>query len=537
MPRYFLTPTGPNSGERFELPGGPHQVGRVAEVQLRIDDHTISRRHAEILVRDDEVLIRDLDSLNGTFINGKQLRGKGKLQVGDEVRFGSRSFRLTESDTTPVANFGDFNTPATLTTTMQDIRQQASTGRADRLLIALAEAGQMLSRQLALAELLEAMLDLLDRFLPASRILILGEEIVDGRPEVLAHRINEGTPEDQLRMSQHMLREILEKGESLLTQDAATDDRWDSKHSIVQMGVHAAMGAPLFDNDRILGAIYVDSRKTGLIFGEEDLRLLTLLANMIAVKMTNSRLEEEEQRLAHLRRELTLAARIQRKLLPLDLPVVAGYELFAHLEACEDVGGDLYDVRDLGDGNLWLALGDVTGHGIGASLFMSYVMAGLQFLEYQNHDPVTLISLLEQNLEDKVEIGQYVTMFAGLLNTKTGRLVYVNAGHPPPLILRDGEMLPLITTGVPVAILPGGHTRSMAETRIEKGDTLLVFSDGITESEHDNVQYDEGRMQAFLSRPPESPTDLVRGLLEDVGEFRQNLSPEDDLTLLAVRRP
>jgi sigma-B regulation protein RsbU (phosphoserine phosphatase) len=537
MAQYILTGTSGSIPIRFELYPGTLVVGRTRECDIFLSDAAISRRHAEILVRENEVLLRDLDSLNGTFVNGKQLKGKTRLGVRDQVRFGQITLTLTEKMDTPLTRFSPDTVDATLTTTVRAIREKVEESRSERILVALADAGQMLSRRLNLDELLENMLDLLDRFIEASRFMILGSEIVDGRPTVLASRVHDGTPEDPLALSQHMMRFILEEGQSFLTSDAATDDHWTSKRSIVRLGVHAAIGAPLFDNDKILGAVYVDSRIPGRTFEEEDLRLLTLLANMIAVKITNSRLEEEERQLEQLGRELSLASRIQRRLLPQGPPLIEGYQVFNHLETCEDVGGDLYDVRHIDPRHLLLVQGDVTGHGVGAALFMAYVMAGLQFLEELSSNPLELVRQLEHHLEPRVELGHYVTLFAGILDLETGVVTYVNAGHPRPLILKGRDFRSLETTGMPVAILPGDWPRTVAECRLEPGSSLLVFSDGIPETEAGKVQYGEGRMQEFLKAHGGLEAErLGKDLLNDVEEFRGDQAVEDDLTLLVVRR-
>jgi serine phosphatase RsbU (regulator of sigma subunit) len=297
------------------------------------------------------------------------------------------------------------------------------------------------------------------------------------------------------------------------------------------------MGAPLFDNDRILGAIYVDSRAVAVTYTAEDLNLLTLLANMTAVKATQSRLEKEEVALTLLRQEMALAARIQRNLLPKDLPAPPGYAVFAHQSPCQDVGGDLYEVRILADGRVWIALGDVTGHGVGAALLMSSAMAGIRILADDCERPADLVRRLEEHLGRQVEMGQFVTLFAGLLDPASGRLEYVNAGHVPPLLFQNGERIPLPATGLPVALLPGGVEREVADCVLEPGSALLVISDGVSEFMRGDLQYDEGRFQAFLEAVTcrEAET-LGRALLADVEDWSGGAPAADDVTLLVVSR-
>ena len=338
-------------------------------------------------------------------------------------------------------------------------------------------------------------------------------------------------------MSRSMVRDILQDGKALLTSDAATDEQWKPSESVRDLDVHGAIGAPLFDNDRILGAIYLDSSTKEVTYRDEDLQLLTILANMAAVKITNTHLEEERQKLARLRHELILAAGIQRNLLPSLLPDVESYQIFAHLDPCEEIGGDLYDVRTCQDGRLWLVVGDVTGHGIGAALLMSHVMAGLRILEDECTDPSVMLDRLESYLDQQMDVGQFVTMFAGILDPASGRLEYVNAGHPPPILLTKGDSLSLGSTGPPVAILPGTIPRERVECVLESDSTLVVYSDGVSDIARDKELYGEGPMRAFLDQAHSlEAEELVRGLLNDAMKFGRWEPVGDDLTLMAVKR-
>jgi phosphoserine phosphatase RsbU/P len=537
MSTFILSGTHGTTPLRFPLRQGTQVVGRTRESDITIVDAAISRRHAEVSVDGDRVILKDLGSLNGTLVNGAPLSGETTLRPGDQIRFGQVTLVLGGEDERPRSPiFGETSTGATLTTTFAEIRNRAEKSRSDRLLAALADAGQLLSRRMEPDEVYEKVLDLLERVLESSRILVL-EPTGEGELRVAASRVKNRDASESLRMSRTIIRDILVDGRSFLTTDAARDAQWNARESIVGLGVQAAMGAPLFDNDTILGAIYVDSLSATGIYSAEDLSLLTLLAHMTAVKVTNSRLEKEELALAELRQELSLATRIQTNLLPKEIPPLDGYAVFAHQSPCQAVGGDLYDVRPGPDGRVWLVLGDVTGHGIGAALLMSSAMAGLGILAEQCTDAGELVRRLQAHMEHTVEMGQYLTLFAGLLDPATGRLEYVNAGHVPPIVVGAGERRTLGGTGFPVALLPGGPAQETAECVLEPGSTLLVFSDGVSEFSRDNVQYDEGRFDALLDRlGPAEAEPLGRALLADVEDFGGGEAAEDDLTLLIVHR-
>jgi serine phosphatase RsbU (regulator of sigma subunit)/pSer/pThr/pTyr-binding forkhead associated (FHA) protein len=542
LANFYLTGTlGPNP-IRFDLTVGTHSVGRTHDCDIVILDAAISRNHAQITVEEAAIKVRDLDSLNGTRVNGKPVKGEISVFLGDRIQFGQATLTLREEEDKSV-RLGGFDTSddtqsqvhATITTTLKEIQDQSKSHRGQGLLAAVSKAGALLSRRMEMEEIYTSVLDLLEQELSVNRILILGPDAET--QEVFAARTRNEKADTPLRMSRTMLQSILEDGKSFVTTDASTDDQWDAAKSIVQLGVRAAMGAPLFDNDRILGVLYVDSQTGGVVYNEDDLRLLTLLANMVAVKMTNSRLEAEERALETLRQELSVAARIQRNLLPASTPEVTGYGIFAHQDPCDDIGGDLFDVHRLPDGRIWAVLGDVTGHGIAAALLMSHVMAGLHILEEQCDDPLALVTRLEAFLGPRVEVGQFVTLFAGLIDPATGRMNFVNAGGMPPLILGPDSSDRLPTTGPPVAILGDVQERESEATTLKPGHVLLMASDGITEFSRNGVQYDEGRMQAFLkTAASRDARDLGSSLLKDLQEFGAGAPAEDDLTLLVVKR-
>jgi len=537
MNQWILSGTHGDRPLRVQLGEGVHMVGRTPENAVAVPDAAVSRRHAELRIEGNRLVLRDLGSMNGTFVNGVQLKGERELAAGDQIRFGQVTLTVTPAEIPerPLVVADSSTSNFTITTSIEEIRREAKQSRSDRILASVSEAGQMLSRRMELSELYEKVLDLISKAITTSRVLILSK--TEGEPRVVASKVSDSAPEEPLRLSRNMLSDILVGGKAFLTADASADTQWQDRGSIVSLGVHAAMGAPLFDNDKILGAIYVDCRTAGLNYEAEDLRLLTLLANMVAVKMTHSRLEAEEQALEELRRELSLAARIQTNLLPKNIPVVPGYELFAYQAACTDVGGDLYDLRPARDGGLWIILGDVSGHGVAAALLMSNVMAGIQILAETAADPLDLVTRLEAYVSQHIELGRFLTLFAGLLDPSSGTLRYVNAGQNAPLLVTKTSRITLENSGLPVAILPGVHARTPLECRLADGDLLLMASDGVTEFNHQGVQYDEGRFQQFLDGiGGKGAEDTGRSLLRDLEAWSEGAAAADDVTLLVIKR-
>jgi len=537
MARYILSGMLGEKPLRFELKPGTQTIGRSSTCEIVIPDPAVSKQHAAIELSGGTLLIRDLGSRNGTFVNDAPISDPSPVHSRDTIRVGHLKLRIKDQDVSTITRLSTSDgMGSSMTTSIDEAKSLSGAPETDKVVAAIHEAGQLLSRRMKVAELHENLIEILSRFIPADRIMFIDGELRDGEPVVLASRAVGADPDEPLRMSRTMLAEVLESRRSLLTQDAAADDRFSAMESIISSGVRAAMAAPLFDNDRILGVVYVDSRNALVTYGSPELQLLTLLANMLAVKITNSRLEEAEQQRERLLRELELATRIQKNLLPRKLPAVEGYDIFAFQAPCHEVGGDLYDVRRSPENRLWLTLGDVTGKGMGAALLMATAMAGLQLLEEAMEAPLTLVQRLHRHVARRVEMGQFVTLFTGLLDPGTGRLRYVNAGHNPPVILGEDGPRTLEATGVPVALFPDFEWQD-AEGELKPGETLIVFSDGVTETARDDVQYDDGRWQEFLTgaRGVESRV-LGERLLADIEAFRGDRPVADDLTLLIIRR-
>lgn len=537
MARFILSGMLGQRPMRFELKAGRQVLGRSSACDVVVPDPAVSKEHAEIEVAGTAITVRDLQSRNGTFINEVPVQGEQVLAVGDALRLGHLVLRVKDQEHSTITRLApEQSTASSLSTSIEEARTMAGVDRAGALVGAVHEAGQLLSRRMRNEELYETLLEILSRFIRADRVLIIAGDNVETEPQVIASRMGGADLDEPLRISRTMMREVVDKKRSFLTKDAASDARFSAQESIIASGVHSAMAAPLFDNDRILGVVYLDSRSPFVAYGSDELQLLTLLANMMAVKITNSRLEQAEADRERLVQELQLATRIQKNLLPQTLPHPSGYDIFAFQAPCYEVGGDLYDVRLAKDGRVWLVLGDVTGKGMGAALLMANAMAGLQILEEELREPLELVDRFHRHLKRQVDPGQFITLFAGLLDPGTGRIDYVNAGHNPPVILKEGSHRCLDSTGIPVALLPD-YTWTAATCMLEAGESLVVYSDGLTETMAGDVQYDEGRWQEFLARSAGLPSrEFGEKLVADVNAFRGSEPVADDLTLLVVRR-
>lgn len=530
------------NGERRTWPLGdaPMLVGRSSKNGVHIPDATVSKDHAEIARHGESWQIKDLGSRNGTRVNGVEAAKPLPIREGDLVEVGKVMLRVTTESGSPgvqLSTAGGLSSSVRLRA--QDILGSTTAKVAAdpiRVMSLLAEAGRMLVLPRPLKETCEEVLKFVEKALSANRLILLLRETEGGDPVQVAARYRGGSARQPLAISRTIMDTVLNECTSVVTGDALADARFRAQQSIVAQSVHSAMAVPLFDNERVLGLLYADSSDVRVTFGQEQLEIFTLLANMAAVKITNARLLEADRERSRIAQELSTATRIQRSLLPLP-PEVAGLQCHARIETCFEVGGDLYDFYLRSDGRVVFMVGDVSGKGMGAALLMSSVLSSARVLYEACHDLADFTSRLNAVISRSTEPGHFVTMFIGCLDPATGQLEYVNAGHNAPLLVGGGAVRELEATGVPVAVLPS-FPFQIQRIELEPGHLLAVFSDGIPEAYREEEFFDTERLTAALVESVALPEleEIADRVIGRVEEFLAGAPRGDDVTLLLVRR-
>ena len=522
----------------FPLGADVMRIGRASNNAIQIADATVSKEHAEIVRAGAQWTIRDLGSRNGTRVNGVDIREATPIRESDTLEIGKVLARLgtDAGEAKTILSAGALSSSLNLGAREILARGGPAGADATRLVRLLAEAGRMLVLPRPLKETCEEVLRIVEQAVPATRLVILLARDGQTEPHQIAARIHGGSSRQPLAISQTILARVLNECTSVIIGDATEDPRFRAQQSIVAQSIHSAMAVPLFDNERVLGVLYADSIDRTTVFNRDQLETLTLLANMAAVKITNSRLldaEQEHQRMVH---ELATAKRIQRTLLP-EPPSVPNWAIDARLETCLEVGGDLYDFHLRSDGALVFLLGDVSGKGMGAALLMSSALSSVRTLYEACHDPAELVTKLNAVMVRSVEPGRFLTLFLGVLDPLTGQLRYVNAGHNPPMLLNRGAMRRLDAGGVPIAVLPGAVYES-GEERLEPGDLLASFTDGIPEAQCGDDMYEEERLIEVLLAGAAEPSieTLSTRVLTSVDEYLAGEQRTDDITLVLLRR-
>jgi len=252
-----------------------------------------------------------------------------------------------------------------------------------------------------------------------------------------------------------------------------------------------------------------------------------------------SHFSEEEVR--HLENELELAQSVQKALLPQEVPIIPSLEIAAFSRPAQIVGGDYFDFIEFGTGTHCLAIADVAGHGVSASLYMASVQAMLRAIVPVNHSPAEVIRQMHKLFIHNIRFTTFVTFFIGAFNPTTKILTYCNAGHNPPMVLQKrnngkGPIVWLNPTGAAIGLVEeaefGEKTLSLRE-----GDLLVMYTDGVTEAvDPQNEEFGSERLVAMIEQLYQStPKEVVRGIREGLENFCGGQPLADDTTVLVCR--
>ncbi|MFM8386223.1 MAG: PP2C family protein-serine/threonine phosphatase [Planctomycetia bacterium] len=338
-------------------------------------------------------------------------------------------------------------------------------------------------------------------------------------------------------------------GQAIRLDDAYSDPRFDrSWDARTGYRTRTMLAVPIRNRaGKVVGVFQLINRLQGT-FGPEDERFLEQLSVHAALAVENATLHASALERERQAREIALAQEIQRKIQPELLVREAGSIVAAGMNRlCEDASGDYYDLLDLPGGRLLFCVGDVSGHGLGSALVMAQGRAWLRAFARNEPDPRALVTQLNDNLTPDLERGKFMTLFLGTVDPATGEVAWANAGHPGGLLLRGGtgEVEVLGSGGIMLGVLEGYAYTAGTPVTLQRGDTLLLYTDGASEAarEHradarqDEDMFGEERLlevlRAHASRGPEA---LLAAVRDAVLAFAGTPHLRDDLTLLALQR-
>ncbi len=533
----------PDGARRFvRVAQSPFLIGRGAETgnHLQLSDRRISRECAALVYEAGTFYLEDRGQRRGLFVNDEKVESR-KLADGDRIGFGVEDsyeivFRSSAS-TESIPN---------LLTRIENITSSGPVSGGLRKLNLLLEATALLHSQLPLDSVLSTMLDHAISVTDADRGILLEPDGSGALRVRLARRSGgQRLPPESITPSQTALRQGVEQKTSIITEDLAQADiDLQAAQSIIAQRLRAVVVIPLYamatsggppaSRGQLLGVLYLDSRRPAA-FSRLERQILDALSVEAASVLDNARLVERERERQRLEQELTIARDIQQALLPHRLQDFPHVHVSGMNQPCLTVGGDYFDVFPVDADHTAFLIADVSGKGLGAALLTTMLQGALSGMSL-GADPARVFTHINRFLCEHSEVGRYATVFFGILDLR-GRLEYINAGHPSPFLLRGGTAeAPFSPSSFPVGLIPEAEYTSSVH-QLEPDDTLVLFSDGVTEAmDPEEKDFSVPRLQQVLrGKHTASLEEIQKAVLAAVEDFTRGARQADDLTLLLVR--
>lgn len=523
------------------------RIGRSPENDVAIQDPSVSRLHASIERTRDGFMIQDLGSRNGVMVNGQRIGGPTLITEQDEVQLGDVILKLRSGpDVTltdaPIGNQVDTTTIIAYESNESAALLTPGDGSRPGTESLLAFFQEVTNAVIAarpfddvLKEIVRQLLSVLPQADRACLFLLEGEP-PEPRPRVALHRSGRET---RMNVSRTIVNRVVDRLDSVLSLNAQQDNRFVGTESLVIQGTCSVMCVPLTGEGKAIGVLYVDTLSPFKQFDRDQLRLFSALGNIASGHIQRQRLLEEAILRRAYERELSQAAAIQRRLLAVEPVSRPGFAFFAANQPCLAVGGDYFDLIDCGERGVVLAIGDVCGKGMGAALLMSNLQATVRAEVRAGGGPLAIGQRVNSTLHASTDPDKFVTLFLGHLDTATGRLNYVNAGHDAPLLLRAGQDAceELAATGLPAGILPDAPLNE-ATVNLGPGDLLYGYTDGLREAQDPSGdEFSAERLMAALVTLRALPApEIAEKITAEVSKFTAGGEPQDDMTQLVVRR-
>ncbi len=547
---------GEDGASRFDLGPGETSIGRHPECGIVVDAGAVSRFHAKIVQQNDEFVVEDSKSRNGTFLNGQLLAKPEVLREGDRIRiseiefvfhFGEvPEFAQSSAVTFDGANFRiveDNETEQLSSNSKVEFRSSADglkmVATPEAKLEALMRINRNLSNTLAIDEVLPKVLSsLFDIFPAADRGFVV---MVDEEGNIVPRWVKNRTAQDEtetVRISRTIIREVMSKGEAILSLDAAEDSRFDSSQSIADFSIRSMICAPLTDGDgNTFGALQIDSTKGRGQFREEDTDLLSGVAAQAGIVINNAQMHEQALVQKEVEQDLKLATEVQQAFLPQTPPEASGFDVTSFYQAANHIGGDYFDYIHLADGRIGVVVADVVGHGVAAAMFMAKLSAETRFCLASEPDVSKAIVKLNDRMS-KLQVERFITFLLLVIDPTSETATIVNAGHMAPIVRRkDGSISEPgeEESGLPIAIMDGMDYEAV-EMPFDVGDVAVMYTDGVNEAM--NAADEEFGMERVRKLTAEGGNAeaikdrIIQSVLSHVG----SAPPFDDMCLVAIER-
>ena len=562
---------GAKPGTLFQVTGERTIIGRHPGCQIVLDNGAISRHHAQILESHGVYFMEDLRSRNGTYVNGIGIEKRTPLHDGDQIRICdvTAEFQLQSSIFSPEVeadstrhSVTDGDGRATLDESqIFDVAEKYQEPefapvvrriaprrtddsqlavRAEVKLRAMLDITRALGGELELDSVLPKMLATLFNIFPQSdQGFVLLKDPESEKLRLRATRVRGHGAADQVAVSMTVVNYALSSGEAILSDNLLDDSRFQET-SLQRMQIRSVMCVPLLDRDENgMGVIQIVTRDAERAFSEEDLDLLSNLANQAALAIENANLHGSLLKRKDLERDLEYATQIQLGFLPTSRPKIPQYTFGDHYEAALRVGGDYFDYIPLPDGRIGVAIGDVAGKGMPAALLMARLYSATRLQLFTQPSPAEAMAGLNMEVSSSGLGHRFITFLLMVLDPTKHEVTLVNAGHVAPICRNANGQVTALTrdiAGLPLGILID-QTYKAQTIPIAPGDTYLAFTDGITEAMSPKREmYGRDRVLQLIAGCPGTMDEQIDALINDAEKFSEGVANRDDTCVVGFQR-
>ncbi|MGB7209219.1 MAG: GAF domain-containing SpoIIE family protein phosphatase [Pyrinomonadaceae bacterium] len=404
----------------------------------------------------------------------------------------------------------------------------------------LLDITKKISSSIDIEEVLNLVMDTLGSLLPydAAGIYLIEYGDEDGNPYVFkskvirGYEISFGLIEPKLRMGEGLLGRVAQTGRAIISPDVSQDARYFAARKRTQ----SEMVAPIISNDRVIGAFDLESDHLNA-YSEDDLAVLQMLTSQVAIIIEKERLHEQVVEKKRIEAQLEIARQVQLELLPNHDPQFEDFDISAYIFPAEEVSGDYYDWVRIFDDQIGITVADAVGKGIPAALLTAFLRASIRAGVQTGYASHILLSKINNLLWDSVKDNQFVTAIYGILDTTNRTFVYSNAGHNPPLLIKpDGKYRFVEYGDTPLGMFTDARYHQHF-IRFEKGQVMVLYTDGITEAANDadeeyGTERFAKRVLECIDLPAKEMIDYVR---KGVADFTERKFLDDDGTLFIVK--
>ena len=542
-----IDPNGHRS--RVELTPLPFNIGRQADNHLILRDSRASRVHARIVRQGGEYTIEDAGSRHGVYVNGKRVESQA-LRSSDRIEFGFPDsyqliFAMEGAELSRLIDqFGAHEKPGPVGGT-------PGAGANLAKLRAILDVARTLQTGLSLQDVLNSVVDAALAVTGAERGFLLLRKNGDLETRVARNRQGATLPASDLRVPRRVIQRALEHRRDLLSMnfDPQGTGEFQPERSVVDLELRSVISVPLVrisqlrgDATDVLstaeetaGVLYMDSRLAPADLAGGNRELLQTLAIEASTILENARLLEEERIKQRIEEELDVARTIQQGLLPRSLPTDGWFRAHGSSVASHQVGGDYYDVIPSGP-HAWTAVvADVSGKGVSSALLACLLQGAFLAVSHSDTALHTRLERIHAFLNERTAGEKYATVFYCLLE-RAGRLHYVNAGHCPPLIVRQaGGIESLAATAPPVGLTESAEFE-VSQSALASGDKIVIYTDGVTDAQ--DLQGEFFGRQRLRQVVAEHHADTCHALHEAidraVAAFTESAPQADDITLVVI---